>query len=103
MARRNPDQDRGQGQVTALALNRNSLSGSLPAGLGNLTGLTRLSLHDNTGLSGALPSSFTALTNLQRLAIANTGLCAPANGPLADWLGTVDDLTPDPVPACASP
>ena len=57
-------------------------------------------MHDNTALSGALPSGFTNLANLQRLAVANTGLCAPDDEGFSDWLDTVPDLTPDPVPAC---
>ncbi len=89
--------------LSIIGLANNSLSGSLPASVGNLSGLTKLSLHDNTGLSGPLPSGFTNLANLQRLAIANTGLCAPNGQAFTDWLDSVDDLTPDPVPACASP
>ena len=89
--------------LSVIGLARNQLSGALPTELSNLSGLTYLSLHDNTALSGSLPSGFTGLTNLQRLAIANTGLCAPAGDAFTDWLDTVDDLTPDPVPACTSP
>ena len=86
--------------LSIIGLARNQLSGSLPASLGNLSGLQRLSLHDNTGLSGALPSGFTNLANLQRLAVANTGLCVPDTAAFDDWLDTVPDLTPDPVPGC---
>ena len=98
-----PSQLGNLSNLSIIGLARNSLSGSLPISLGNLSGLTRLSLHDNTQLSGPLPSGFTNLANLQRLAIANTGLCAPAGEAFTNWLDTVDDLTPDPVPACAAP
>ena len=67
-----------------------SLSGSLPSGLGGLP-LTRLSLRDNTGLSGALPSGFANMDSLQRLAIANTSICAPDTEAFSDWLDTVPD------------
>ena len=74
-----------------MGLARNSLSGNLPTSLDNLSGLTRLSLHDNTQLSGALPDGFVNLANLQRLAVANTGLCAPDDAAFGDWLDTVPD------------
>ena len=72
-------------------MERNKLSGNLPTELGNLSGLTKVSLHDNTALSGALPSGFTNMGSLQRLAIANTGICIPSGDAFSDWLGTVAD------------
>ncbi len=98
-----PSQLGNLSNLSIIGLARNNLSGSLPAELGNLSGLTRLSLHDNAALSGALPSGFTNLANLQRLAVANTGLCVPDDEAFNDWLDTVPDLTPDPVPTCTSP
>ena len=89
----------GLTNLSILGLARNSLSGALPDELGDLSELTRLSLHDNTGLNGALPSGFTGLANLQRLAIANTGLCAPADAAFTSWLATVPDK-PGGVPTC---
>ncbi len=85
--------------LSILGLARNSLSGPLPAELGDLSTLTKLSLHDNTELSGPLPSGFTGLTNLERLAIANTGLCAPADAAFTAWLAGVSDK-PGGVPTC---
>ena len=86
--------------LSIIGLARNSLSGALPTSLGNLTGLTRLALHDNTALSGALPDGFVNLDGMQRLAIARTGLCAPDN-PMRStaWLDTVPDK-PDGVQTC---
>ncbi len=49
------------------------LTGSLPAGLGTLTGLAALELFE-TGLSGALPASFGNLTNLDILNLSDTQL-----------------------------
>ena len=95
-----PSQLGSLSNLSIIGLANNSLSGSLPASLGSLSSLTKVSLHDNTGLSGPLPSGFTNLANLQRLAIANTGLCAPDDEAFDTWLDTVDDVSPDPVPAC---
>ena len=85
--------------LSILGLARNSLSGPLLAELGDFSDLTKLSLHDNTELSGPLPSGFTNLANLKRLAIANTGLCAPADATFTAWLATVPDK-PGGVPTC---
>lgn len=49
------------------------LTGSLPAGLGTLTGLAALELFE-TGLSGALPANFGNLTNLDILDLSDTQL-----------------------------
>ena len=90
--------------LSIIGIARNDLSGNLPAELGNLSGLTRLSLHDNTALSGALPSGFTGLSSLQRLAIANTGICIPADEAFTNWLaGVPDKLGIEGLTACAAP
>ena len=52
------------GSVTELRLSGNSLSGSIPSELGNLTNLTGLYLNDNS-LSGSIPSELGNLTNLR--------------------------------------
>ena len=87
--------------LSIIGLARNSLSGSLPTSLGNLTGLTKLSLHDNTALSGALPDGlYVNMSGMQRLAVANTALCAPDTPRRSDdWLDTVDNK-PGGVPTC---
>ena len=69
-----------------LDLSSNEMSGSLPAGLVELTGLTSLSVADNAGLAGALPFELTALERLDDLHTTGTGLCAPADPTLLDWL-----------------
>ena len=69
-----------------LDLSSNEMSGSLPAGLVELTGLTSLSVADNAGLAGALPLDLTALERLEDLHTTGTGLCAPADLTLLDWL-----------------
>ena len=69
-----------------LDLSSNEMSGSLPAGLVELTGLTSLSVADNAGLAGALPLELTALERLEDLHTTGTGLCAPADPTLLDWL-----------------
>ncbi len=69
-----------------LDLSSNEMSGSLPAGLVELTRLTSLSVADNAGLAGALPFELTALERLEDLHTTGTGLCAPADPTLLDWL-----------------
>ena len=69
-----------------LDLSSNEMSGSLPTGLVELTGLTSLSVADNAGLAGALPFELTALERLEDLHTTGTGLCAPADPTLLDWL-----------------
>ena len=69
-----------------LDLSSNEMSGSLPAGLVELTGLTSLSVADNAGLAGALPFELTALERLEDLHTTGTGLCVPADPTLLDWL-----------------
>jgi Leucine-rich repeat (LRR) protein len=54
------------GSVSRIGLYRNSLSGSIPAELGNLTKLTNISLDRNT-LSGSIPTQLGNLTNLTTL------------------------------------
>ena len=54
------------GRVTDLSLQSNSLSGAIPADLGDLANLEVLSLSRNT-LSGAIPVDLGDLSNLQEL------------------------------------
>ena len=53
-------------RVTRIWLWSSSLSGRVPAGLGKLTALTSLDLHDNE-LSGAIPPELGSLSQLQTL------------------------------------
>ena len=99
-----PSQLGSLSNLSIIGIARNQLSGTLPTSLGNLSGLTRLSLHDNTNLTGALPSGFTGMANLQRLAIANTGICIPADEAFTNWLAAVPDKPGiDGLTTCASP
>ena len=61
------------GNVASLVLNNNSLSGSLPPELGNLTNLTTLYLFNNS-LSGIIPSELGNLTNLTSLGLSDNSL-----------------------------
>ena len=103
----------GMRNVRVLQLSRNSLTDSLPSALGDLHGLEELSLSDNdlTGplppemgglrrlanldlrrnprLSGEIPLDWTSLARLETLATHETGLCAPADPVLQDWLDGV--------------
>ena len=55
------------------------LTGSIPAGLGSLAGLTHLDLSDNT-LSGEIPRELGGLSNLEVLRLSGNSLtgCIPA-------------------------
>ena len=76
----------GLARLEILDVSSNELSGPLPAGLVEFTGLTSLSLADNVGLTGALPLDLTALEVLEDLHTAGTELCAPADPAFLDWL-----------------
>ena len=52
--------------VLSIVLDRNSLTGSIPASIGALTGLTMLDLAVNS-LRGSIPASIGSLVNLQYL------------------------------------
>ena len=64
------------------------LTGPIPATLGNLTGLTNLSLEANS-LTGPIPAALGNLTNLESLVISNNAL----SGALPPELGNLENLT----------
>ena len=66
-------------QVTKLALRSKSLTGSIPAELGQLTGLTHLDLSRNS-LTGEIPSELGELSNLVELRLSGNRLtgCIPS-------------------------
>ncbi len=98
------------GRVTSLDLFNNNLIGTMPASLGNLTSLTRLSLHTNglteqipdlsnlgrlrqlylrdNQLSGTIPASLGNLASLSRLSIYNNQL----SGTIPASLGNLASL-----------
>ena len=76
------------GRVSGIELSENGLSGTLPAALGQLTGLTRLSLHGNR-LSGSIPGEFARLTNLEVLSLGRNEL----HGSIPGSLGELTNLT----------
>ena len=85
--------------LDVLDLSSNELSGPLPAGLLEFTGIASLGLAGNSGLSGPLPLGLTALERLNDLHTTGTGLCAPADPELLDWL---DGVTRQRVALCAA-
>lgn len=64
---------RSNGRVSSLNLGYNQLYGSIPAELGNLTGLEWLSLSRNQ-LSGPIPAELSNLTNLKVLGLEGNQL-----------------------------
>ena len=76
------------GQVTALRLDANQLSGSIPSSLGNLTRLEELWLGEN-GLLGSIPASLGDLTNLTILSLHSNQL----TGTIPASLGDLTNLT----------
>ena len=61
------------GRIVGLELDDNGLAGQVPADLGSLSHLSRLSLGGND-LDGRIPSELGDLTLLTRLALSNNGL-----------------------------
>lgn len=74
----------GAGFVTELSLENNNLTGSLPAGLGNLAELRRLVLNGNS-LSGRIPPELGNLANLTMLNLRGNAL----NGSIPSQLGAL--------------
>ena len=74
------------GDVVALDLNSCNLVGTLPASLGNLTGLTYLNLPNCAALTGPLPASIGKLRNLTYLRTTRSGIggAAPAGAGESD-------------------
>ena len=73
-----------------------ALSGPLPSGFGEMSGLTRLAVS-RTGLSGALPQGLVNNTVMQYLHFDDTQMCAPSNTEFQTWLDGVPDKNG---PAC---
>ena len=76
------------GRVAALDLERNGLSGRLPASLGTLARMTELRIGGNTALSGPLPQSLAALS-LRTLHYEGTDVCAPSQAGFQEWLNAI--------------
>ena len=77
----------GSGRVTWLLLRNNQLNGSIPAEIGNLTGLENLELTGSQ-LAGPIPAQLGNLTNLERLVLFNNQLA----GPIPAQLGNLTNL-----------
>ena len=75
------------GTVTQLILYSNSLNGSIPKEIGNLTGLTMLNLSNNT-LSGIIPSEIGNLASLANLNLGANSL----SGNIPTELGNLSNL-----------
>ncbi len=71
------------GRVDSLTLLNTSLSGSIPAELGDLTSLEELNLHDNS-LSGSIPAELGDLTNLEGLTLTYNDLSGSIPAALGD-------------------
>ena len=76
------------GRVTVLELPSNSLSGAIPAVVGDLTGLEVLDLSRN-GLTGEIPAALESLTALRTLDLSGNGL----TGEIPSDLGDLTALT----------
>ena len=76
------------GQVSAIDLSNNGLSGRLPSSLGRLNRLLGLQVGGNNGLTGPVPSSLRDL-GLEQLHYGGTGICEPADPHLRRWLEVI--------------
>ena len=79
------------------------LHGSIPKELGHLESLDELRLHENF-LSGPIPSEFANLDNLATFHIYSTSVCLPTgDSTLAAWYGSISDRDPSFLPDCIAP
>ena len=74
--------------TTVLYLNGNSITGSIPPEIGNLTNLITLGLDDNQ-LTGSIPPEIGNLTNLQQLGLSWNQL----SGEIPSEIGNLVNLT----------
>ncbi|RWR78775.1 LRR.XII-like protein [Cinnamomum micranthum f. kanehirae] len=74
-------------QLDWLAIGRNQLSGSIPAGIENLVNLRSLYLNNNH-LTGEIPIAFGKLRNLQKLALSGNGF----SGEIPSSIGNLTEL-----------
>ncbi|MYG48086.1 MAG: hypothetical protein F4164_01690, partial [Gemmatimonadales bacterium] len=72
-----------------LDLGHNALTGPIPSEWGGMTALETLVLTNNPAMGGTVPTTLTALDRLAALLAGQTGLCAPVEGAIRDWLVTV--------------
>ena len=86
----------GHGQITELTLAGNNLSGSLPSELAALSSLKKIDFSGNDGLTGPLPGTWTELP-LEYLWMEATGVCAPPDTSIQDWLDGIPDYS---IPTC---
>jgi hypothetical protein len=83
------------GNITTVALVANSLSGTIPPEVGNLTNLQSLHLDSNS-LSGAVPTTFLNLVSLTSLSLrGQTGCLTASDQTLIDFLNSHDALWND--------
>ena len=87
------------GRVVEVDLGGNSLSGTLPSGLGHLSNMTRLNVADNA-LAGRLPEALMALS-LEELDFSGTSLCVPDDPAFRAWLNDVPSVRGNTGNACA--
>ena len=80
----------GSGRVAGLDLEDNNVSGKLPYTLVNLLQLTRLDVSGNYKLGGMLQEWITEL-EFDTLYFEDTGVCAPPQEDIADWLDEMGD------------
>ena len=69
-----------------LHLQGNDLTMPLPVQLGHLARLRHLDLRRNARLAGEIPRSWGGLRGLETLVAHDTGLCAPGDAFVLDWL-----------------
>lgn len=75
-------------KVTTISLHNNNLSGTIPAELGDLSGLENLYLHSNS-LTGAIPTELGSLSNLKQLQLTHNQL----TGSIPASFGSLANLT----------
>ena len=81
-----------------ISAENNMLSGPLPPGLGDSEALIWLHVQNNPDMSGPLPAELTSISTLEQLMAFETGLCAPTDPEIRDWLNDV--VVKWRIPAC---
>ena len=72
--------------LRVLHLDKNELTGPIPAAFGRMVGLRELSLSFNEEMTGPLPSELTSLDQLDAFLASGTELCVPSGSDFRTWL-----------------
>ena len=91
------------GQVTALNLRNNNMSGNISGSIAALEKLVTLNLSCNSALNGELPLGLKDISTLTTVNICSTGMTAPTDSAFTTWKNGITFTDGACSPACPAP